>query len=740
MAGHDHFLTRLRAVLRTLDDEALAALANKGLLRRARKDLESQRPTLLSVDASVARVKLSDAMVEVPESPARSRCDCPASGVCRHVLAALVFLRDDPEVERLAADSVGGEAPSDSDDGDAPSAAPQASAPSPDEILGKATDEDLRRWAGRATFKKALAWLAGNPDVEIESQGALVVRFPTRNITCRWIPADGLLGLVCSCQAETACEHVVATVLAFQTRLGVRSRTIEAPALEESSGAPRTRGEVLASVLALVGELTSLGLSRLSMAVERRLTTLAVSAHGVDLPRLERSLATLARATSLVVRRDAQSSTADVLLQSARVVALATALRDRPLPHLVGQHRAKYQSVGQLTFVGVGAEWWRSKGGQHGVTVYFWNEASRGWATWSDSRPVAAPGFDPVRRFHGEGPWLGCESPREASGSVVRLTGAYMSDGGRLSARAGTLAYMLGATPTGRWRDTIPAAVSRWSDLVPRIRRQFGGGLTLPPENGELVALLPTAWGPSEYDATRQQWRRLVVDEAGRVLPLWLPFTPEHAASIDYLERRQFVGTCGVFGALRIVGGQVVVQPISLLTDERIVSLNLDDDVLGKKGAASIGLAPRPTAAATPAAARSPGQSPSPADDPVAGEEESAVGDDCEAPARIAGTTSSGLSRAVISAMAELEAIAESGVLAGGRDERLAELAARLASLGLSACAAALRDVYERLERRAQLAEASAQQAAAYALLRAYYVLGLAVDQELLTALTASYV
>ena len=85
--------------------------------------------------------------------------------------------------------------------------------------------------------------------VEFEEAGAVVVRFPTRNVTCRWMPGGGLAGMVCSCHSPEACEHKVAAVLAFQVASGLRTLDdVEPAAREASAGAPRTRAEVLDSV------------------------------------------------------------------------------------------------------------------------------------------------------------------------------------------------------------------------------------------------------------------------------------------------------------------------------------------------------------------------------------------------------------------------------------------------------------------------------------------------------------
>ena len=58
MDGPGSLLTRLRGVLAAFDDEALAGLANKGLVRRARKDLETIRPKVLEPGDSAERLRV----------------------------------------------------------------------------------------------------------------------------------------------------------------------------------------------------------------------------------------------------------------------------------------------------------------------------------------------------------------------------------------------------------------------------------------------------------------------------------------------------------------------------------------------------------------------------------------------------------------------------------------------------------------------------------------------------------
>ncbi|HEV3116502.1 MAG TPA: SWIM zinc finger family protein, partial [Gemmataceae bacterium] len=94
MAGEDSLLAQIHTALLHFDDDALAALANKGLVRRARKDLETVTPLVVGPAEGCLRVQIDDCTIDLAVSPAQSKCTCPATGVCRHILAAILFVRD----------------------------------------------------------------------------------------------------------------------------------------------------------------------------------------------------------------------------------------------------------------------------------------------------------------------------------------------------------------------------------------------------------------------------------------------------------------------------------------------------------------------------------------------------------------------------------------------------------------------------------------------------------------------
>jgi hypothetical protein len=86
-------LAQLQQQLARYDDDAFAALGNRGLLRRAYKDLETLSAQIDAQDDAVI-VQIAGQQVRFDaRGPAQAHCGCPAAGVCQHLLAAAIAIK-----------------------------------------------------------------------------------------------------------------------------------------------------------------------------------------------------------------------------------------------------------------------------------------------------------------------------------------------------------------------------------------------------------------------------------------------------------------------------------------------------------------------------------------------------------------------------------------------------------------------------------------------------------------------
>jgi hypothetical protein len=567
----------IRALLESADDAYWEAVASRGLLRRAQKDLETQVPvTLDGEQAGFLVFTVAAFNIKIPsEGPARATCTCPAPGICQHIITACLYLR-------------------------AGAAAPSARPGQARQELLAFTAEQLKRWAGAAVFRAAVRLLLEQPDVEIKEAGAITVRFTRLAAYCIYPPGAGLDGIVVTQTGPRSRRLAVAAVLAFQHHCGVRLADVHE--LAEPGTAPRSREQVIDGCLALLQEIVTVGLSHLTDSTSERLATLSLSALAVNLPRLSLALRDSSDHVDMLVERRAQADEARLLGMLSRMFGLADAIRSSepdPRPDLVGQRRTEYYDVQSIELCGVAAYPWRTGSGYQGLTVLFWHRQDRRWLSWSDARPDTAStqspaspdtgsrGFNPISRYDADGPWIGIRSPRQTSRTSIALTRARLNGVGRLSSTSACRASVLGPTPADDL-DIGPRLFTTVAGLLEYAAGCRGIGLRDPNPLDSIVVFQPARWGPRAFDQINQRLIWLVADDTGRSIPFVVPYDPLHSAAIRWLESCPSLDGCKVIARLTGPLASLTLYPITLISHgiAPVSSTDADSGIASSSGAA----------------------------------------------------------------------------------------------------------------------------------------------------------
>ena len=644
--------SKLRRLATSLDSAALEALANKGLLRRAQKDLERGIETRIAGEtATTLHVRVGDFEVTLPESgPATAACSCPAAGMCQHILAAVIFLQQPA---------------SQGSQKQLPGVNFAEPAENPDRQWMAITPEQLERWAGKASFKAGLK-LAGQFAPEILVERAIRLRFPALNSEVHFVPGGGLDGVIVSGGKGDSRQLVVAALVGFQRAQGTEWPMLAAvAALEASDDAPRSRPEVLQACQTLLDETLSNGLSRLSSANQQRWATLAVSALGVNLPRLALLLRGIGDEAALVLSRDARSNPARMLVRMAQGHALCAALQnggENPRADLVGLHRTRYDEVGHLDLVGAAAWPWSTASGYEGLTVLFWDPSAKQWNSCDGIPAASSTGrFQTGGPLHPARPLEGAESPRQLARSGFRLMNARRNPGNRLSGSSKSRVLVTG--PANLIQSGL-AAIDDWSQLQQQSNAKTSAGLMETNPLDSVFAVKPAAWGEHGYDPVRQAFAWVLADAQQHSLLLEIIFDEFTEPAIRFLET---VPPASIQGAIIIGRGQRTSRGLSLhpyslhQQNGQIVHLALDNV--------------NSTAAKT-----------------VPNAENAEEGFEAEEEAESASISSPAISRALDEVEDGLLALAESGLAALNplRLERIRQIAPRMERLGLQGLAAGL--------------------------------------------------
>ncbi|HKS54612.1 MAG TPA: SWIM zinc finger family protein [Steroidobacteraceae bacterium] len=558
MARANHFLTDLRRQLARLDDEGLTALASAGLLRRARKDLETQQPEVVSADDSV-KVRLAQHEVTLDaRGPTHARCTCPSKTTCQHVLAACLFLKSLP-------DEAG---------------APEAAVDAPDQLvlhnaLLAITLTSLVRFAGKPAIREALAAVESDEPAQLSFDRALVIRLARPGIEFRYV-GGGPESLITDFRGRSGKKLAAQAILSVQRAHGMQ-HTLPGEAQVAGEDHPEEvqelRTAVLRKVARLLRECVDVGLAHISDTLLERLAALATVAEGARLHRLSLTLNRLADQVDLILERHARADPAAFLAELASTFALTQALRDPASwqrVELVGEARSSYEEQATLDLYCAGAYSWQTGSGYWGLTVLLWSAALRRWFTHSDSRPLGTLGFSPGEAYRTGGPWRGCASPAAIMGQRVVLDKASANRAGRLSGSTSTAAEVMATTVP----DFAGATFTSWAALREHARTTIEGiGLAESNPAAEFVVLCPRRFFAHGFAGTSQTLVWPIEDENGEQLQLRLEYSDISAAAVERLDALEPESGMRVIAQLNWSSGTLTARPLTLLrtAGERVV-------------------------------------------------------------------------------------------------------------------------------------------------------------------------
>lgn len=479
------------------DDAALAALANPGLLRRARKELaggtvavaeETGDEVVLTVGA--ARVRLD------ARGPAAVTCGCPTAGVCQHVVTACLWARDAAEPAGGPGDPADArdDQPENRDDDrrdvrrdDAPRAGDGAVGPDPLAELVALDPAAVHRSVGAAAVRAVAArWDAP------AAEAACVVRVDGPRAVVSWpgspevtyVAGAGVAGMVVG---QDRAPHESVPGAADGTGAGsgasrargtgsARGTGGAAPARADAelrleavaravvhrggawpfpvtgAGAPGAVPDdaraAHAEAREVVERVLDAGLSHLGANDVEALRAAAVRARLARRPALHRLLTTCAGVVEDLVER------ADDVDEQAALEACAEAWAFASVPpSATTAHDAQDEEPAALDvprLVPLGARWWQASSGSRGVTLVAWDAGTLRVRTVTTGRPA---GVDPTFRRSWDLPLVWGRSLGRLAAGPFAVAGAPSRPGGALGAGGSPVVSGLGPFDVDELRD-----------------------------------------------------------------------------------------------------------------------------------------------------------------------------------------------------------------------------------------------------------------------------------------------
>lgn len=530
-------MTRPDLLALTHDD--LAALTNRGLVKRAAKEVDAAPPSItVEADGTVEATFADGARATLPPGGfGVFGCTCAAPGACRHRVGAVLAYQRQAE--------------------DAP--AEQASW-SP----GDVDDDTLAARHGPRTIAAARRTLAGGFLARVLRPAT--VEMPAA--TVRFL-VPGELGYVdCDARAERRDELTVLAVWAFReadrAHPGVQDVTVDI-----GLAAATASGSGIEDTFPLLDDLLRDGVSTSGPVLTAALARCRTVLDSRDLRWPVAALDDLVDQLTAYQERDAR--------YQARVVAeLVTELHARhrastggsPRTRVLGTDERADTPLKRVRLVSLGCRV-HADGGVH---VYLAHPAGGAVLVlrhrWETAGPLGA------RRIAG--------TTLHALAHANIVSESAIRDAGRRVRIGSNRVAKTAITPVGTAWDDLPAPIrldanailAETADLPPRLVR--------PRVAAEFVRVVPIAKvGSVAYHPGAQRLHADCVDPDGSPVTLSLPYRAHTPGALDGLARLLAEDPVAVSGTVRRHDGTVWVDPIAVATAAGVTVLDLLDDRAG---------------------------------------------------------------------------------------------------------------------------------------------------------------
>ncbi len=573
--------------LADVDDDYLIGLSNKGIVKRAYKD-KGEVAARIGEPGETVSVEIGEETVTVCFPLGESKCTCPSRSICRHIVQAILVLKEQCGQEK-AADSgekqdggrgdENGKAPGDGEQG-----AEAGKAPVWEEICAYPVAK-LKKILGIRGFQLFVNQTAAGIRPGIQSTSVVTVNLPEKGVSVKLL--SPLEYSTCTCHKKDICVHKAAAILWCQLEAGVLTKeSLLGEMAEVQNYDMDSVREAAGQMRAFLEELFATGLSRTSPDILDYLERLAIVSHNEGLARFEGYFRALSDSYDRYFARKAAFRTEDLMARMARlyrrVEGLVKAEDAGAVAGLAGEFRADYLPVGNLDLIGIAMEHFQSQNGYEGETVYFLEENTKKWYTYTNARPVFYD--NRTRRGYMEkaqSPWGLNLSLENLLKVRIHLTGAKCDDRNRLSSSQDTKGEVVGeqklcVSDVQNWyyRDfgelfsgQIDKQQSGWlaeQSGMPGEDRQAGeeGGET--SRGTELVFVQPAECGKSEFSQTGQILTLPLYDRAGREILVEVTYSKEESGTIRYLERISQKKVPCFLGKVSLRNGRIRMYPVDL--------------------------------------------------------------------------------------------------------------------------------------------------------------------------------
>lgn len=525
MDSKNSIINEIKSFLPFINEEFIVSISNKGIYKRSVKDLEKARENIsLAVkDTGLIEVKIEDAVVELNVNIQNSKCTCPSSSICKHIVMALLYLKEFYDNNQDGAEEIKEEAKEEIDETVFY------------EELKKLTGEKVLELVGKKNYNSLINSIFIRNEAVFEYGDMLTVFIASQSVKVYFPKENSIENAMCSCKEKGICSHKAYALISYLIKKG--KITEEDTEYDKIEIGEKER-EIIQNLHLFISSIFDRGISGLTGNEISQAEKFYIQTYGIKLFAAADELKNLSSELGFYFSKNISFSNKRLMhiLCSVynRISALLVTEDNRKKLMLAGQRQEEKFNLDNIELMGLGASGGLTKRNDLLVTAYFYCKDIKTILSMSTLRPYE--NSSQLGTLYNMGQvWSNDLSFKEVSMSKMTLRDAKLSTG-KVSSAKSTVCSIKGKTSE---EDVQEIAVSDYSFIGEELRKHKFKYFEPYSATKNIFLIKAEEIKNIEYDKIEQKLKFDSCDSNGNIITFDIKYSSVSENSIKYFEKNK---------------------------------------------------------------------------------------------------------------------------------------------------------------------------------------------------------
>ena len=522
MDSKNSIINEIKSFLPFINEEFIVSISNKGIYKRSIKDLEKARENiLLSVkNTGIIEVKIEDAVVELNVNVQNSKCTCPSSSICKHIVMALLYLKEFYDNNQDGAEGVKEEAKEEIDE------------TAFYEELKKITGEKILELVGKKNYNSLINSIFIRDEAVFEYGDMLTVSIASLNVKVYFPKENSIENAMCSCKEKGICSHKAYALISYLIKEGkITEEDTEYDKIEIGE----KEKEIIKNLHIFISSIFDKGISGHEISQAEKFY---IQTYGIKLFAAADELKNLSSELGFYFSKNISFSNKRLMhiLCSVynRTSALLATEDNRKKMMLAGQRQEEKFNLDNIELIGLGASGGITKRNDLLITAYFYCKDIKTILSMSTLRPYE--NSSQLGTLYNMGQvWSNELSFKEVSMSKMSLRDVKLSTG-KISSAKSTICSIKGKTSR---EDVQEIAVSDYSSIVEELRQHKFKYFEPYSATKSIFLIKVEEIKNIEYDKIEQKLKFDSLDSNGNIITFDIKYNSVSENAIKYFEKNK---------------------------------------------------------------------------------------------------------------------------------------------------------------------------------------------------------